>query len=66
MKLNASNARVVIWRAQPGTKVWSAGHDVEFANRMQAGGLEVEVHQVTARPGGKGDRHVIFLGRKAD
>jgi len=45
--------------------VWSAGHDVEFANRLQAGGFEVEVHQVTARPGGKGDRHVIFIGHRS-
>lgn len=44
--------------------VWSAGHDVEFATRLQRGGFEVEVHQVSSRPGGKGDRHVIFLGRK--
>ncbi len=44
--------------------VWSAGHDVQFANRLQRGGFEVEVHQVTARAGGKGDRHVIFIGQK--
>lgn len=44
--------------------VWSVGHDVEFANRLQRGGFEVEVHRVSARPDGKGDRHVIFLGRK--
>ena len=43
---------------------WSAGHDVEFANRLQRGGFEVEVHQVSSRPGGKGDRHVLFIGRK--
>ena len=43
---------------------WSAGHDVQFANRLQRGGFEVEVHQVSARPGGKGERHVIFVGRK--
>ena len=44
--------------------VWSAGHDVQFANRLQRGGFEVEVHQVESRPGGKGQRHVIFVGRK--
>jgi spermidine synthase len=44
--------------------VWSAGHDVQFADRLHRGGFEVEVHQVTARAGGKGDRHVIFLGQK--
>ena len=44
--------------------VWSADHDVHFANRLHRGGFEVEVHQVAARPGGKGDRHVIFVGRK--
>ena len=44
--------------------VWSAGHDVEFANRLQRGGFEVEVHQVSSRPGGKGERHVIFIGRR--
>ena len=44
--------------------VWSAGHHVEFANRLQRGGFEVEVHQVSSRPGGKGERHVIFIGRR--
>ena len=44
--------------------VWSAGHDVEFANRLQRGGFEVEVHQVSSRPGGKGERHVLFIGRR--
>lgn len=44
--------------------IWSAGHDVHFANRLQRGGFEVEVHQVAARPGGKGERHVIFIGCK--
>lgn len=44
--------------------VWSAGHDVQFADRLQRGGFGVEVHQVTARPGGKGERHVIFIGQK--
>ena len=44
--------------------VWSADHDVQFANRLQRGGFEVEVHQVSSRPGGKGDRHVIFIGRR--
>ena len=45
--------------------VWSADHDVQFATRLQRGGFEVEVHQVSSRPGGKGDRHVIFTGRRA-
>ncbi len=44
--------------------VWSADHDVQFANRLQRGGFDVEVHQVSSRPGGKGDRHIIFIGRK--
>ena len=44
--------------------VWSAGHDIHFADRLHRGGFEVAVHQVSARPGGKGDRHVIFIGRK--
>lgn len=44
--------------------VWSADHDVQFANRLQRGGFEVEVHQVAARPGGKGGRHVIFIGQR--
>jgi len=44
--------------------VWSASHDIHFADRLHRGGFEVEVHQVSARPGGKGDRHVIFVGRK--
>jgi spermidine synthase len=44
--------------------VWSAGHDVEFATRLERGGFEVEVHQVSSRPGGKGERHVLFIGRR--
>ena len=44
--------------------VWSASHDIHFADRLHRGGFEVEVRQVSARPGGKGDRHVIFIGRK--
>lgn len=44
--------------------VWSAGHDVQFADRLHRGGFEVEVHQVRARAGGKGDRHVIFIGQR--
>lgn len=41
---------------------WSAGDDHAFAWRLQCGGFEAEVHRVPARPGGKGGRHVIFLG----
>ncbi len=44
--------------------VWSADHDTQFADRLQRAGFEVEVHQVEARPGGKGGRHVIFIGQK--
>ena len=41
---------------------WSASDDHGFAHRLHCGGFEVEVHRVRARPGGKGSRHVIFLG----
>lgn len=41
---------------------WSASDDHGFAYRMHKGKFEVEVHRVSARPGGKGGRHVIFLG----
>lgn len=41
---------------------WSASDDHGFAYRMHKGHFEVEVHRVSARPGGKGGRHVIFLG----
>lgn len=41
---------------------WSAGDDHGFAYRLQCGKFDVEVHRVPARPGGKGGRHVIFLG----
>jgi spermidine synthase len=44
--------------------IWSADHDIHFADRLHRGGFEVEVRQVSARPGGKGNRHVIFIGRK--
>lgn len=42
--------------------IWSASDDHGFAYRLHRGGFEVEVHRVSARPGGKGGRHVIFLG----
>ncbi len=58
--------RTLLAALRPGgvAAVWSAGHDVQFADRLHRGGFEVEVHQVTARAGGKGDRHVIFIGQK--
>lgn len=42
--------------------IWSASDDHGFAYRLHRGKFEVEVHRVSARPGGKGGRHVIFLG----
>lgn len=42
---------------------WSAGDDPHFAHRFHRGGFDVSVHRVSARPGGKGGRHVLFVGR---
>lgn len=43
--------------------VWSASQDPRFAQRLKSGGFDVSVHGVAARPGGKGGRHTIFVGR---
>jgi spermidine synthase len=43
--------------------VWSASQDPRFAQRLAGGGFEVSVHGVAARPGGKGGRHTVFVGR---
>ena len=43
--------------------VWSVGGDPSFAARLQAAGFEPETHIVRARPGGKGPKHVVFIGR---
>lgn len=43
--------------------VWSAGPDARFAARLRRGGFEVDVREVRTGPGGKGARHVVFVGR---
>lgn len=44
--------------------LWSAGDDPRFAHRLHRAGFDVSVHHVSARPGGKGGRHVVFVGRR--
>lgn len=43
--------------------VWSARDDPAFAARLRRGGFAVEVHRLRAGPGGRGARHVVFVGR---
>lgn len=45
--------------------VWSADDEPRFVDRLRRGGFVAETHYVRARAGGKGGRHVIFVGRKA-
>lgn len=41
--------------------VWSAAPDSGFSNRLQKAGFEVQVKTVSARSGGKGGRHTIWV-----
>lgn len=45
--------------------VWSAASDDAFRRRFAAAGFAVDEVVTRARKGGKGPRHVIWLGRKA-
>ena len=42
--------------------VWSSAPDEGFTRRMRRSGLATEVVRVPARKGGRGARHVIWLG----
>lgn len=49
--------------------VWSAGEDDRFAARMANAGFDTEVRYVVARTGklrhkGKGETHVLFVGKR--
>jgi spermidine synthase len=44
--------------------VWSAHPDTRFQQRLGAAGFEVEELRVRERHGGKGARHVIWIGRR--
>jgi spermidine synthase len=49
--------------------VWSSFPDDAFTHRFRRAGFEVGIHRVRARPGepgrsGKGQRNVVFLGKK--
>jgi len=50
----------------PGGRVaiWSATDDPLFANKLKRAGLHVTHHEAHARPGRKGARHTIIVGRK--
>lgn len=45
--------------------VWSSAPDEGFTRRMRRSGLRTEEVRVPARKGGRGARHVIWLGVKA-
>lgn len=44
--------------------VWSAARDAGFNRRLRASGYLVEETSVSARPNGKGPRHVIWFARR--
>lgn len=44
--------------------IWSAGPRQGFARKVQAAGFEVEEIPITARGGGRGARHVLWLARR--
>jgi spermidine synthase len=44
--------------------VWSAGDDPRFVKRLAQAGFEAGRHRAYARPGGRGGRHTVFLGRR--
>lgn len=44
--------------------LWSASPAPQFELRLRRGGFEVAAHKVRARPGGKGSRHVVVVGRR--
>jgi len=44
--------------------VWSADDDPRFVDRLRRGGFAAASHYVPARAGGKGGKHVIFVGRR--
>jgi spermidine synthase len=44
--------------------LWSAGHDIEFTQRMEKVGFQVEAIRVRARAGKKGAHHVIWIATK--
>lgn len=46
--------------------VWSNGEDPPFADRLRRGGFQVATHRVAARAGGKGGRHVVFVGKREE
>ena len=45
--------------------VWSSAPDEGFTRRMKRSGLATEVVKVAARKGGRGARHVIWLGARS-
>ena len=45
--------------------VWSAAPDAGFTRRLRAAGFAADAVSVSARPNGKGPRHVIWFARKA-
>lgn len=44
--------------------IWSAGPRQGFARKVQAAGFEVEEIPITARGGGRGARHVLWLATR--
>ena len=44
--------------------VWSAAPDAGFTRRLRSSGLKVDEVSISARPNGKGPRHVIWFARK--
>jgi spermidine synthase len=61
-----SGLRTAIAALKPNGTIayWSSDPDARFETALRRVGLEVTTHTVTARPNGKGPKHVIFVGRR--
>lgn len=46
--------------------VWSAADDTSFPRLLRRCGFDAQRHLSSARPGGKGGRHFIFVGERRD
>ncbi len=51
-------------RTQGILTVWSAAPDSSFSNRLRKAGFDVQKKTVSARGGGKGGRHTIWVAHR--
>ena len=64
----AAGLRALHWALKPKgvLSIWSAHEAPGFPQRMESAGFEVESKRVRGRPGNKGPRHMIYLGRRLE